>query len=207
MMTMAPPVERPPARPLAPPRPPQDAESSALARLEGADLEGALEVLMTAYGKALYRYCLHQLGDGDLADEVHQTVFVQAFDALPGFRRGSTFRTWLYGIARHRCLDAAKIRRRRERRFHLTDRLPEAPSPAPGPEERLSGHRRKGALAECLARLAPRVRDSVLLRFQQELSYVEMSALAGERAPTLQARVVRALPALRRCLEEKGVTP
>lgn len=192
----------------APGAPPvADAEAVARRAIDERDYEGALEWLMRSYGTALYRYCRHQLGEEDLADEVHQTTFVQAFDALPGFQGRSSLRTWLFGIARHRCLDAAKIRRRRDHRFPLTENLPESPSPAPGPEEKLRGRRRIRALQECLATLAPRVRDSILLRFQQGLSYVEMGRLGGERPPTLQARVVRALPALRRCLEDKGVTP
>jgi RNA polymerase sigma-70 factor (ECF subfamily) len=47
----------------------------------------------------------------------------------------------------------------------------------------------------------------VLLRFQQGLSYADIERLTGERATTLQARVVRALPLLRRCLEQQGLAP
>lgn len=171
------------------------------------DFEGALEVLMEAYGNAVYRYCRHLVGDADLAEEVHQTTFIQAFDDLGRFQGRSSLRTWLLGIARHRSLDAVKIRRRREKRFELADPLPERPCPVPGPAEELSARSHLEALAECLGDLGPRVRDSILLRFQQGLSYVEMSLLSGEQAPTLRARVVRALPVLRRCLEEKGAVP
>ena len=48
---------------------------------------------------------------------------------------------------------------------------------------------------------------TVLLRFRDGLSYPEMARACGERAPTLQARVARAMPALRRCLESEGYTP
>lgn len=184
-----------------------DPEHRARHALRRADTEGALEVLMEAYGTAVYRYCLHLLGDSELAEEVHQTTFIQAFDGLRGFLGKSTLQTWLFGIARHRCLDAAKVRRRRESRFELADTVPERPAPSPGPDEELSARRHLDALTECLANLGPQVRDSILLRFQQGLSYVEMSRLSGEQAPTLRARVVRALPALKQCLEQKGATP
>ena len=48
---------------------------------------------------------------------------------------------------------------------------------------------------------------AVLLRFQQGLSYPEIARLSNEKAPALQVRVARALPVLRRCLEEKGMAP
>jgi DNA-directed RNA polymerase specialized sigma24 family protein len=41
----------------------------------------------------------------------------------------------------------------------------------------------------------------VLLRFQQGLSFEEMSAICREKPGTLQARVARALPVLRDCIE------
>ena len=62
-------------------------------------------------------------------------------------------------------------------------------------------------LESCLRGLAPRVRTAVLLRYQQGLSYPEIARLSNEKAPALQVRVSRALPLLRRCLEEKGVAP
>jgi DNA-directed RNA polymerase specialized sigma24 family protein len=42
------------------------------------------------------------------------------------------------------------------------------------------------------------------LRFQQGVTYEEMARREGERPATLQARVARALPVLRRCLERGG---
>jgi RNA polymerase sigma-70 factor (ECF subfamily) len=45
---------------------------------------------------------------------------------------------------------------------------------------------------------------TVLLRFQTGMSYPEMSDVLGVRSETLQARVARALPVLRRCLEGNG---
>ena len=181
-----------------------DPEARARFALRRGDFDGALEILMEAYGSAVYRFCRHMVGDADLADEVHQTTFIQAFADFGRFAGKSSLRTWLLGIARHRCLDAVKVRRRRERRFELAARLPERPCPVPGPAERLADRGRLEALAECLGNLGPRVRDAILMRFQQGLSYVEMGRLFGERPPAVRARVLRALPALRRCLEEKG---
>jgi DNA-directed RNA polymerase specialized sigma24 family protein len=44
----------------------------------------------------------------------------------------------------------------------------------------------------------------VLLRFQSGLTYEEMAAELATKADTLCARVARALPFLKRCLERKG---
>jgi RNA polymerase sigma factor (sigma-70 family) len=69
------------------------------------------------------------------------------------------------------------------------------------PERELDRSRLARILAACLAKLAPAARDAVVLRYQQELSYDEAAELAGELPGTLQRRVARALPILRRCVE------
>jgi RNA polymerase sigma-70 factor (ECF subfamily) len=186
---------------------PDDPERAALAALDDADRDAALSILMRAYGAQLFRYCRRMVEDEELAQDAHQMSFVQAYEALGGFSRRSSLRTWLFGIARHRCLDAVKIERRRRRRFGRLGEAGDRPAGGDGPEEGLTSRALERALAACLRELAPRVRAAVLLRFQQGLSYVQIAAITGERAPTLQARVARALPVLRRCLEERGLAP
>jgi len=189
------------------PGPVLDPESEALAALDRGRLEEALAVLMRAYGDAVYRLCRQMMGDEDLAQEVHQMTFVQAYESLPRFARRSSLRTWLFGIARHRCLDLLKTARRRNRRFGPIEETLEPPAPEGSAEDRLAERSVSRALGDCLRGLAPRVRATVLLRFQQGLSYPEIARLSDEKAPALQVRVARALPLLRRCLEEKGMAP
>ncbi|HWM94572.1 MAG TPA: RNA polymerase sigma factor [Thermoanaerobaculia bacterium] len=184
-----------------------DPERAALAALDRGNAEEALSVLMRAYGTIVYRYCRQMVGNDDLAEEIHQMTFIQAFEGLRKFARRSSLRTWLFGIARHRCLDLAKMSHRRKRRFGPLDDAPEPPEPGTSVEERLAERSRSRALEACLHTLSPRVRAAVLLRFQQGLSYPEIARLTEEKAPALQVRVARALPLLRRCLEEKGMAP
>jgi RNA polymerase sigma factor (sigma-70 family) len=183
-----------------------DPEREALAALDRADWDGALAVLMRVYGTPLYRYCREMVVDSDLADDVHQMTFVQAHQSLPRFAGRSSLRTWLFGIARHRCLDALKMDRRRRGRFRRMEEAPDRPNPGKSVEERLADRSLALALEICLGKLAPRIREAVLLRFQQGLSYPEIARISGEEPATLQARVARALPVLRRCIEEQGVS-
>ena len=81
---------------------------------------------------------------------------------------------------------------------------PDTPDLASSAEERLVVTAFSRALEQCLAALVPRARAAVLLRYQEGFSYPEMAAICHERPATLQARVARALPPLRRCLENRG---
>jgi RNA polymerase sigma-70 factor (ECF subfamily) len=183
------------------------AETAARQALARGERRMVLDILMRAYGDAIYRHCAAMLRDAALTDETHQVVFVQAWRDLDRFAGNSSFKSWLFAIARHRCLDAAKIRRRFFRRFEAREVLPDGADPAPTPEAKLA-HASLGApLSRCLDRLTPEVRSAVLLRHREGMSYTEMADIAGEQAGTLQRRVARALPALRECLESQGVEP
>lgn len=183
-------------------------EREAFEALERGDHEATLNVLMGAYGNAVYRFCRQLVRDPEMANDIHQMTFVAAYQSLGRFRGQSKWKTWLFGIARHRALDAIKMERRRKRRFVQVEELPEpGEQPGTGAGERAETRSLQSALAGCLQKLAPRIRTAVMLRYQNEMSYKEMAEICGERPATLQARVSRAMPALKRCLRSQGVTP
>src|ERR1041384_5741983 len=126
-----------------------DPDSDVLDLVANRDMTGALRRLMQRHGTAVYRYCREALRDAALAEDVHQQVFIAAFRDLPKFHGRSTLRTWLFAIARHRSLDAAKSRRRA--RSHVdTDDATGIPDPGPSPGESLDDARLIGALIECM---------------------------------------------------------
>ena len=176
---------------------PEDEAREALAR---GDHREALTVLMQAYGRDLHRHCYQVLRDRDLADDVHQTVFVQAYRDLPGFAGRSSLRTWLYGIARHRLMDAMKIGSRWRRRFVRVEPLPEAADERPRADDALADGAAAHALAAALAQLSVDSRIAVLLRFREGMTFEEIGAVCREKPATVQARVARALPRLRAAL-------
>jgi RNA polymerase sigma-70 factor (ECF subfamily) len=178
-------------------------EEACRAALQRGDRRQAIGMLMDLHGRSIYGYCRHLLGDAELALDVLQTTFLQAYQDVARFAGRSSLKVWLYGIARHRCLDAIKSARRRERRFTPLDDAPSASaSAAPGDSAVLAGER-KLILARCLERLEARSRAAVLLRFQEEMSYPEMATVCEENVATLQKRVARALPVLRECIEAR----
>ena len=178
-----------------------DPDQDVVDRYQAGEGDRALRLLMQRYGTAIYRFCREALRDAALADDVHQQVFVQAFRDLGRFGGRSTVRTWLFAIARHRCLDAAKGRRRWSDRFEQEERDLEDPRPSAG--ERLDDARIRDALGACLDELGEHVRTAVLLRYQQGFSFEDMATVCREKAGTLQARVARALPVLRACIEAR----
>ena len=184
----------------------QDDDSDVLDALSSRDVRRALTLLMDRYGDAVYRFAFEMTRDEGLADEVRQQVFVEAFRDLERFEGRSAVRSWLFGIARHRALDASKSRRRWWQRFKGDSGGAGGGGDvelAPGPDRDLERSRIAAVLAGCLERLAPAAREAVVLRYQMELSYDEVAAVTGDRVGTLQQRVARALPVLRKCVEAR----
>ena len=161
---------------------------------------------MQRHGLAIYQYCREALRDATLAEDVHQQTFIAAFRDLERFAGRSTLRVRLFGIARHRVLDAAKRRRRAKHDIddsHATD----LPDHHASPADALDEMRLQQALVASLGELDVRVLTAVLLRYQQGFTFEEMANICGEKPGTLNARVARALPHLRLCIERRTEPP
>lgn len=170
------------------------------------DSHRAISILMRAYGDSVFTRARRIVGDPQVAQDVLQQTFLEAYRDLSTFGKRSSLRTWLLGIATHRALDAARRAHRTDRRIVSDDILAATPDESTAePAASVDAQRRVRALEDCLQALSVDVRATVLTRFQQELSYEDMSRASGEKMVTLHARVARALPVLRRCLERKGV--
>ncbi len=86
--------------------------AGALARARSGDEAGFLQ-LWRALQPRLLRY-LRVLGCDD-ADDLASETWLQVVRDLPAFRGGEQdFRRWLFTVARHRAIDAARARRRRQ---------------------------------------------------------------------------------------------
>lgn len=159
---------------------------------------------MDQYGDSVYRFAHARTRDGYLADDIRQQVFLEAYRDLERFAGLSSVQTWLFGIARHRCLDAMKARARWDNRFKndsTTDAELDDHDHDHGPGRDLDRSRLVRILEEGLGKLAPVARAAVVLRYQEELSFDEIAAILGGRTGALQQRVARALPVLRGYIE------
>jgi RNA polymerase sigma-70 factor, ECF subfamily len=177
-------------------------DGDVLALIDEGDLEMALQRLMQRHGVAMYRYCCTALDCESLADDVLQQVFIEAFRDLRSFSGRSTLRAWLFGITRHRVLDQKRVTKRSMQRQRQL-KGDGAADPRPLAAEQIDDEQLRQALLGCVSELGEHVRNALLLRFQQGFSFEEMAEISNEKAGTLQARVARALPVLRECIEER----
>ena len=160
---------------------------------EGTTRGHAEEVaaLFHSYHRRLCRYLVSVVADEDLAEDLAQQVFVQAYRALQRGIAPDNAQAWLYRIATNAAFSA--MRRRR-----LRSMLPFGADGHEGPRDdhatRLS---ERDLLERALACLAKPDAASLLLRFQHDLSYEELAEVLGTSADAAKMRICRARVALR----------
>lgn len=102
-----------------------DAQLLALARDQAASRAGreAASELLGRYREPVFRWCLSRVRDPDLALDLSQDVLLNAYRGLGGFDGRARFSSWIFAIARNRCLNAL----RRPDLFGGGDELDELP--------------------------------------------------------------------------------
>lgn len=178
-----------------------------LPALTQRDVRAAVAELFKQHGEAVFGYCVRMMRDAIIAEDLMQQVYLEAYRDFDRIRGEASRRTWLFGIATRRCVDALR-QRRREAAMSRSELVEEAHVVAAATDQeafvRDDRTQLLAALDECLCAMSPDVRATILLRFSTDLTYEQMAEHLHASPDALQIRVSRAMSALRRCLERKG---
>ena len=74
----------------------------------------AYDELVKRYQQRIYATIYHMTANHEDANDLAQESFIKAFQALPSFKGGSTFYTWLYRIAVNKTINFLKQRKNRQ---------------------------------------------------------------------------------------------
>jgi RNA polymerase sigma factor (sigma-70 family) len=158
---------------------------------------------MTARFDALYRetasdvfvYVMTLLRDRTAAEDVTSAAFERAYRRQGSFdpKRG-TQRAWLFGIARNAALD--ELRSRKRTAALLSD--PEDPGAQRDDAQDDEAVLRRAAVAAALARLDPRERELIALKFHAGLDNAEIAKVLNISVANAETRVHRAVTRLRK---------
>lgn len=153
----------------------------------------AFDTLVQKYQHDVYRLAYRITLSVDDAQDLAQETFLQAYRALKGFHRRSSFYTWLYRIALHLCLH----HRKRSSRMELVPEMPEVSLDSAQPLRDLLAAEQQHALTQAIATLPPQQRAALTLRVHQSLSYREIGAALQCSEGAARANVFHALQKLR----------
>ena len=170
------------------------------AHVEAAQADPSrFDTLYRKYVAQVYSYAVYELGNHHDAEDATERTFLSALRALPRFEEraqpadgegASTFRVWLFRIARH---EIAQGRRRRRRH-------PEAPIEAAGPMidplDVEAGAVSRDEMAHAwraIERLPDDRRRALTLRFVEEMSTAEIAGVMGRSEGAVRVLIHRAL--------------
>ena len=179
-----------------------------LAKEALAGNQAAFEVLVDRYSTGLFNFICRFLGDYHLACDVLQQVLLQLYISLPKLRTGEPLKSWLFQVARNRCLD--ELRRKRPVYFSELETafddeespsLVDIPDNGPLPEEVTLRHDMQQQLQGAIQSLPPRFRSVVLLRYAGQLSFSEIGKVLNMPESTAKTYFQRAKPLLRANLQ------
>ena len=166
------------------------------------------DALYRKYLAQVYSFAFYELGDHHEAEDATERTFLGALTALPRFEEravpadgdgASTFRVWLFQIARN-----AVANQRRARRRH-----PAAPLDAVGAiadpldvEGRAVARDEAAAAWAAVGRLPADRRRALVLRFAGEMSTAEIAGVLGRSEGAVRVLIHRALRSVARDLDD-----
>ncbi|MEM8678864.1 MAG: RNA polymerase sigma factor [Planctomycetota bacterium] len=157
------------------------------------------EAVVARFQAPIFRFAYNLLGDREEAEDVAQEVFVAAYRHREQFDpRRARFSTWLFTIARHRCINSLKKKKLDTVAF---DEFTADRPPGLRVEERTAFWE---SLDRALAALPWEQRTVFVLAEIEQLAYAEIAEIEKTSLGTIKSRLHRAKRALRAALEPMG---
>ena len=154
----------------------------------------AFNPLVLKYQKKIYNLMYQRVRDQETAKDLCQEVFLKAFNALPNFKGGSAFYSWIYRIAINCSID---FQRQRNRDKVLTfeelpfeaDEVLRMTDSHPSPEQLLDEKELGLIIRKAVKKLPPGQRRVFNLRHRRELAIKEIAALLNRSEGTVKAHL------------------
>jgi RNA polymerase sigma-70 factor (ECF subfamily) len=163
----------------------------------------AFERLYCSYERRVFHYVYTLVADASLAEEIVSDTMFAVWRGAGTFASTSRVSTWIFGIARHKALDAVRRSRPRQREVEL-DGAVTLPHPQEHPEEGVLRNQLAKLTQRAMAALTREHQEILRLVFYEEQPYEEISTLLGIPPNTVKTRVYYAKQRLKEQLARLG---
>ncbi len=161
----------------------------------------AWELIVARFRRKIFHIAYKFTGKHDEAEDLTQEIFLKVFRSLDKFNRDADFSTWLGSVARNYCIDHYRAQKR-EREVLVEDLIAydTAPAVSGNPHRALEDRDRRSFVRRGLDLLPEKLREAVVLRDLQGLSYQEMADRLHLPEGTVKSRINRGREELARLL-------
>ena len=185
--------------------PPTDSDFQLVERTVAGD-QRAYELLVIKYQRRIERLIGRMVRDTDLVQDIAQETFIRAYRALHQFRGEAQFYTWLYRIAVNTAKKALMDLKRSPIVYEgalrsnededETFRVGHEPINEETPETVLAAREIAQAVNAAMEALPEDLRQAVILREIEGLSYEEIAVAMACPIGTVRSRIFRAREAI-----------
>lgn len=169
-------------------------------RMEEAS--AAVDLLFERFLDDVFSYALSRVQDRSAAEDITAETFTVALAAWPKFRRDSSEKVWLLGIAQQKVAEAVRRHERKQRRERLEGDLTEGERETLGlvlaadvrqlPEDAALREEARAVMRGLLARLPALQRVALLLQVEEGLSMREIAQNTGRTVDATESLLRRA---------------
>lgn len=182
--------------------PQDDADPALLAEIV-AGSQVAFERLYRLYETRVFQYISTLVYNSALAEEIVGDTMMAVWRGAGTFSGSSRVSTWIFGIARHKALDALRRTGRAQREVDL-DGAANLATSDDSPFDQVQRGQTESLTKQALATLSPDHQEILRLVFYEELPYEEIATLLSIPTNTVKTRVFYAKQQLKRHLEKLG---
>ena len=159
----------------------------------------AFESLVKRYQRPLLNFIARYLGDRAMAEDLTQEVFLRIYRAAPRFEAKTKVSTWVFRIAYNLVLTEIDRRRRQQNLCEALCRSREEGALEP-PSKPSEPFELEEEIMSALAGLPGNQRAALLLRINEDLSYLEIGEVLGVGVQSVESLLFRARKNLRQSL-------
>ncbi|MFM7202946.1 MAG: RNA polymerase sigma factor [Myxococcota bacterium] len=158
----------------------------------------AFELVVHKYREKLFQHALYLLKDAQEAIDATQETLIRAYQEPAFFEADFKIRSWLFRVITNLSYNITRDKRRRGGLLELLTR------PAPRESEQaldeMLRKEEEGSLSRALERVPEKYRSILLLKYYNDLSYLEIADVLGCKLGTVMSRLSRAREKLQSAL-------
>jgi RNA polymerase sigma-70 factor, ECF subfamily len=171
----------------------------------------AWEKIVQRHTRRVYNLCFRFVGRPDQAEDLTQDAFIKIFKNLGNYNALSgNFITWIISVTRNLLIDHYRQTKNERMTVSMDEPLEEGedfslldtlPDKQPSPQVAMEKKEQIAMLQYGLNLLSPELREALILRDLEDLSYQEIGSLLKIPDGTVKSRINRGRVELAKCLQ------
>ena len=171
--------------------------------------EAAWEQIVKTYTKRVYNVAYRYTGRFDTAEDLTQEIFLRIYQSLTSYKpEVGTLINWMLTVARNLCIDHLRQSRRYQKvaGSEELEVLDFKFGTVADPVTTLRAQEKARMVRAGIDSLSPELREAILLRDMEELSYQEITQMLKIPEGTVKSRINRGRVELAKILKKRKVT-